>query len=91
MSSFKIISKKRSVGSNTLHTLTYNEYGFSPPGIDGRHAINNLISCRYDKSTELFKKDLYAHYGCVNAIEFSRDGKLMVSGNINCCNRLSAD
>ncbi|XP_064489573.1 DDB1- and CUL4-associated factor 5-like [Ornithodoros turicata] len=35
---------------------------------------------RYDLSTNLFRKDLYAHYGCVNAIEFSTDGDWLVSG-----------
>ncbi|KAH8030248.1 hypothetical protein HPB51_006680 [Rhipicephalus microplus] len=29
---------------------------------------------------DLYRKDLYAHYGCVNAIEFSNDGEWLVSG-----------
>ena len=28
----------------------------------------------------LVLQDLLAHYGCVNAVEFSEDGDLMVSG-----------
>lgn len=27
------------------------------------------------------QKDLKAHFGCVNAIDFSNDGTLMISGN----------
>jgi len=29
---------------------------------------------------QLYKKDLLAHFGCVNAVEFSGDGSLLVSG-----------
>lgn len=32
------------------------------------------------RAQNLFRKDLYSHYGCVNAIEFSHDGEWLVSG-----------
>ncbi|ROT81775.1 WD repeat-containing protein 22 [Penaeus vannamei] len=39
-----------------------------------------FLSRRLDSSRNLYRKDLYAHYGCVNAIEFSKEGDLLVSG-----------
>ncbi|XP_012286907.1 DDB1- and CUL4-associated factor 5 isoform X2 [Orussus abietinus] len=39
-----------------------------------------LISARLERSENLFRKDLLSHYGCVNAIEFSNQGDLLVSG-----------
>jgi hypothetical protein len=38
---------------------------------------NKLRSAR-----SFYRKDLLAHYGCVNAIEFSHDGKQLVSGKV---------
>lgn len=40
----------------------------------------NLTKQLFDTSKDLYKKDLTAHYGCVNAIEFSSDGNLLFSG-----------
>lgn len=28
----------------------------------------------------LYRKDLFSHFGCVNAIEFSNDGQWLASG-----------
>lgn len=39
-----------------------------------------LVNSRFSESDSLFRKDLQSHYGCVNAIEFSRQGDLLVSG-----------
>nr|XP_034174648.1 DDB1- and CUL4-associated factor 5 isoform X2 [Osmia lignaria] len=39
-----------------------------------------LVNARFKNSENLFKKDLLSHYGCVNAIEFSNQGDLLVSG-----------
>ncbi|KFM76065.1 DDB1- and CUL4-associated factor 5, partial [Stegodyphus mimosarum] len=39
-----------------------------------------MINYRFKFSKNLYSKDLYAHYGCVNAIEFSNDGEWLVSG-----------
>lgn len=33
-----------------------------------------------DTKDPYYRKDLLHHFGCVNAVEFSRDGSLMVSG-----------
>lgn len=41
---------------------------------------NNLFSNVLASSFSLYKKDLLAHYGCVNAVEFSEDGSLFASG-----------
>ncbi|XP_057656981.1 DDB1- and CUL4-associated factor 5 [Diorhabda carinulata] len=41
---------------------------------------NKLVSARLSKARNLYRKDLLAHYGCVNAIEFSVDGEYLVSG-----------
>ncbi|KAK7079703.1 DDB1- and CUL4-associated factor 5 [Halocaridina rubra] len=47
------------------------------PGISSSYAF---LSRRLNTSRNLYRKDLYAHYGCVNAIEFSNEGNLLVSG-----------
>ncbi|KRT85832.1 WD40 domain-containing protein, partial [Oryctes borbonicus] len=41
---------------------------------------NKLFKERLKQAKNLFRKDLLAHYGCVNAIEFSEGGDLLVSG-----------
>ncbi|KAG5882587.1 hypothetical protein JTB14_030136 [Gonioctena quinquepunctata] len=41
---------------------------------------NKLFSARLAKAKSLYRKDLLAHYGCVNAIEFSLNGEFLVSG-----------
>ncbi|XP_058445214.1 uncharacterized protein DDB_G0283357 [Malaya genurostris] len=41
---------------------------------------NNLFHQRLRIAKNLYKKDLVSHYGCVNAIEFSQEGELLVSG-----------
>lgn len=40
-----------------------------------------LVRERLRSAKSLFRRDLKAHYGCVNAIEFSNDGVFIVSGN----------
>ncbi|XP_076233654.1 uncharacterized protein LOC143178735 isoform X2 [Calliopsis andreniformis] len=39
-----------------------------------------LVHARFESSENLFRKDLLSHYGCINAIEFSNQGDLLVSG-----------
>lgn len=46
----------------------------------GYNITTRLFSDVVDKSFSLYKKDLLAHYGCVNAVEFSDDGQVFVSG-----------
>ncbi|CAN7994818.1 unnamed protein product, partial [Ixodes hexagonus] len=41
---------------------------------------NGLFHDRFGSASDLYRKDLYAHFGCVNAIEFSADGDWLVSG-----------
>lgn len=41
---------------------------------------NKLFKERLAGARNLYRKDLLAHYGCVNAIEFSQEGNLLVSG-----------
>lgn len=40
----------------------------------------NLFKERLRIAKNLYKKDLVSHFGCVNAIEFSREGEFLVSG-----------
>lgn len=40
----------------------------------------SLVNARFENSENLYRKDLQSHYGCVNAIEFSNQGDLLVSG-----------
>ena len=35
---------------------------------------------RFEKCKSLYRKDLFGHFGCVNAVEFSSDGQWLVSG-----------
>lgn len=43
---------------------------------------NKLFSERFANARNLYRKDLLAHYGCVNAIEFSEDGEYLISGTV---------
>lgn len=47
---------------------------------DRTNHCKRLVSARIDNSENLFRKDLLSHYGCVNAIEFSPQGDLLISG-----------
>lgn len=40
----------------------------------------SLLNARFVNSENLYRKNLVSHYGCVNAIEFSNQGDLLVSG-----------
>lgn len=48
----------------------------------------NLYRERLSCAKSLYKKDLLSHFGCVNAIEFSNDGDLLVSGWYNNANHI---
>lgn len=65
---------------NAIPSLIANEYGNNLKGPAGR-SYNGLIRTRYELANDLYKKDLYSHFGCVNAIEFSGNGLYLVSGN----------
>ncbi|XP_054723193.1 DDB1- and CUL4-associated factor 5-like [Uloborus diversus] len=57
-----------------IHYLNHQQYCGERSG--GLRMIDN----RLQFSKHLYSKNLYAHYGCVNAIEFSNDGEWLVSG-----------
>lgn len=42
----------------------------------------NLFKERLNIAKNLYRKDLISHFGCVNAIEFSNEGELLISGNV---------
>jgi len=44
----------------------------------------SLTNARFANAENLYRKDLLSHYGCVNAIEFSNQGDLLVSGESAC-------
>lgn len=44
------------------------------------HGAMRMLNRRFEFGKSLYSKDLFAHYGCVNAIEFSNDGEWLVSG-----------
>ncbi len=48
----------------------------------GSEISDDIFSDWCEKSHSLFKRDLLAHYGCVNAVEFSDDGTIFVSGSL---------
>lgn len=52
----------------------------NPLNVNGNLLKNKTIDHYYENSNEFFFKDLYAHFGCVNSVEFSNDGRFMVSG-----------
>lgn len=52
----------------------------------GNNVLNfrqNLFRERLASARNLYRKNLVAHYGCVNAIEFSRVGDLLISGKLH--------
>lgn len=69
-SKFKITSSRINVIDYLLKRATSGHQD------DSKHYANKLL----DDSKDLYKKDLTAHFGCVNAIEFSGDGNLLFSG-----------
>ena len=60
--------------ANPLGYLVKRQY-------NDRLSINKkLLRERLYSARNLYRKDLRAHYGCVNAIEFSNKGELLASG-----------
>ncbi|CAB3380596.1 Hypothetical predicted protein [Cloeon dipterum] len=45
-----------------------------------RLLARDLLRCKIGTARPWYRKDLFSHYGCVNAIEFSAEGDLLVSG-----------
>lgn len=61
--------------ANPLPYLTKREYGLLP------NLKTQLFENRLNAAKNLYRRDLMCHFGCVNAIEFSSNGELLVSGN----------
>uniref|UniRef100_T1JJB3 Uncharacterized protein n=1 Tax=Strigamia maritima TaxID=126957 RepID=T1JJB3_STRMM len=63
-----------------LPSITYLKYikhrEYNEPNNLGVSLMKDRLYC----ARNLYRKDLYSHYGCVNAIEFSTDGEWLVSG-----------
>lgn len=60
---------------NTTLNVLSREYDLS-----SQNYSKNLVRNRFTFAQDLYRKDLYSHYGCVNAIEFSDSGQWLVSG-----------
>lgn len=60
--------------ANPLPYLTKREYGLLP------NLKTQLFENRLNAAKNLYRRDLMCHFGCVNAIEFSSNGELLVSG-----------
>lgn len=67
------------VSSNLYHQLVQRELNLWPQR-NPRTFTGHLYTERYRVANNLFKTDLRAHYGCVNAIEFSYGGRYLASG-----------
>lgn len=60
------------------HHLFRRQYGSLPSS----NFQSKLFKDRLSIAKNLFKRDLVSHYGCVNAIEFSREGNFLTSGRL---------
>ncbi|CAG9789403.1 unnamed protein product [Diatraea saccharalis] len=60
--------------ASPLPYLVKREYGFVP------EFKSHLFTKRLNAAKNLYRRDLVCHFGCVNAIEFSSNGELLVSG-----------
>ncbi|XP_053947354.1 uncharacterized protein DDB_G0287625 isoform X1 [Anastrepha ludens] len=65
--------------ANLYYQLLQRELNLWPQR-NPRIFSGHLYTERYRVARNLFKTDLRAHYGCVNAIEFSHGGKYLASG-----------
>lgn len=66
-------------GSNICQQLIRREMGIYQQQYPQKFA-SHLFRERFRIAKNLYKTDLRAHYGCVNAIEFSNGGKYLASG-----------
>ncbi|XP_031786381.1 DDB1- and CUL4-associated factor 5 isoform X1 [Nasonia vitripennis] len=71
------IMSKSSAFSNPCNPISYMIARQIDDKVDYCKA---LLDSRLSNAQNLFRKDLYSHYGCVNAIEFSKEGDLLISG-----------
>ncbi|CAG2112092.1 unnamed protein product, partial [Medioppia subpectinata] len=61
---------------NTTRNVLSREYN----DLLCRKYSTDLLRSRFESAQDLYHKDLFSHYGCVNAIEFSDNGQYLVSG-----------
>ncbi|KAL7016125.1 hypothetical protein ACKWTF_009929 [Chironomus riparius] len=64
------------LANNILRNVIQRENGLS----SSCSFQSKLFADRLSISKNLFKRDLVSHYGCINAIEFSREGNWLISG-----------
>lgn len=76
----KVSGKINELSSCSIRYLELRTYHSARPDWCPSVASSSFLSQRLNASKNLYSKDLYAHYGCVNAIEFSNEGDLLVSG-----------
>lgn len=69
--------RSKLVTSNPIGYLFNREYSDSP------YTIKQALSSRLNTAKSLHTKNLLAHFGCVNAIEFSNGGELLASGTLS--------
>lgn len=60
--------------ANPLIYLNRREYGLLPD------IKSQFFNKRLNAAKNLYRRELVCHFGCVNAIEFSSNGELLVSG-----------
>lgn len=66
---------KKNTDKNVQFYLQNRQHG------DKRYDFRaKLFTERLNLAKNLHKRDLVAHYGCVNAIEFSKEGQYLISG-----------
>lgn len=56
---------------------------FIDKSINGFNINSSMFAKICEQSHALYSKDLVVHYGCVNAVEFSNDGTLFISGTFS--------
>ncbi|KAB7506480.1 DDB1- and CUL4-associated factor 5 [Armadillidium nasatum] len=67
-------------GGCPLNFLRLREHDASKPRWGSASACTEFLSKRLDSAHNLYRRDLFSHYGCVNALEFSQEGNFLVSG-----------
>ncbi|KAG1701319.1 DDB1- and CUL4-associated factor 5 [Nymphon striatum] len=64
------------VYKRTNFVKQHEQMGYSLNSGNTKHFMRDIL----DSSKNLYQKDLFAHYGCVNAVEFSPNGDFLASG-----------
>ncbi|KAG0721405.1 DDB1- and CUL4-associated factor 5 [Chionoecetes opilio] len=76
----RVTGKASELSSCSIRYLELRTYHSARPDWSPSVSSSSFLSQRLNASKNLYSKDLYAHYGCVNAIEFSNEGDYLVSG-----------